>query len=491
MKELVFQCTFLSDIVLNARTATEGNSECLDFVPGSNFLGIVAKDYNHLDDEGLAYLLFHSGKVRFGDAHPWVDGQRALRMPLAWFTEKGKTPTDGVWVHHAIPPETRDEHRIKGIQLKQVRSGYFLPNDGTMIAPEKVFAIKAAYDRETRRTSDGQLYGYDALRRNSKWQFSVYVPDNDAPRIREVIEKGLVGEHNLGRSRSAQYGRVLIEAVGEAPRTTSPQPPPRSEVVLYAESRWAFFDEYGQPNASPDVADLGLPADAKILWDKSQIRTVAYSPWNAKRRCRDATRICLEKGSVIVMELGEGTWEADVEKGVGHYKAEGLGAVHVNPAFLRADTDGKSTISLHKGRPEESNFPPTLQAEQEDDNAPVVLRWLQRQAENEKKKNKILTAVNAFVTKNGSKLSHISPSQWGQVREAAVKADTMDLLTNKLFGSDGLLMHGVSETEWKKRGAREILRKELEDQASLGVIYAVRLASAMQKAKDASSGKEN
>ena len=54
MKEIFFKCTLVSDIVLNSKLATEGNMTTLDFIPGSNFLGIVAgKIYNSLQNSHM------------------------------------------------------------------------------------------------------------------------------------------------------------------------------------------------------------------------------------------------------------------------------------------------------------------------------------------------------------------------------------------------------------------------------------------------------
>ena len=66
MNRLVFQVEFLSDIVLQATSNTQGNIEQLDFIAGSNFLGIVAQNYDKFED---SFKIFHSGEVKFGDGH--------------------------------------------------------------------------------------------------------------------------------------------------------------------------------------------------------------------------------------------------------------------------------------------------------------------------------------------------------------------------------------------------------------------------------------
>ncbi|HAQ36975.1 MAG TPA: hypothetical protein DCQ58_00570, partial [Saprospirales bacterium] len=61
-----YKCTLKTDVVLNASLATEGNMETLDYIPGSNFLGIVANQiYQNYMDQAVEVL--HNGHVSFGD----------------------------------------------------------------------------------------------------------------------------------------------------------------------------------------------------------------------------------------------------------------------------------------------------------------------------------------------------------------------------------------------------------------------------------------
>ena len=85
MKTLYFQCTLLTDVILNQKSASEGAQSTLDFIPGSNFLGIVASSlYNKPSKEN--FDIFHSGRVRFGDAHLADCGNnRSLHIPAVYF----------------------------------------------------------------------------------------------------------------------------------------------------------------------------------------------------------------------------------------------------------------------------------------------------------------------------------------------------------------------------------------------------------------------
>ena len=67
MDKLTFECELLSQVVLISVSATEGYHKSLDYIPGSKFLGIVARKlYNTEERNGQQLLdLFHNGTVRY------------------------------------------------------------------------------------------------------------------------------------------------------------------------------------------------------------------------------------------------------------------------------------------------------------------------------------------------------------------------------------------------------------------------------------------
>jgi len=92
VKRLKFKCTLLTDVILNVKSATEGSNKTLDFIPGNNFLGMVAsKLYTEDIPVEQALDLFHNGTVRYGDAHVGVCGRRTLKVPaVVYYPKMGK-----------------------------------------------------------------------------------------------------------------------------------------------------------------------------------------------------------------------------------------------------------------------------------------------------------------------------------------------------------------------------------------------------------------
>lgn len=286
MKTLTYQCTLLTDIVLNAKSATEGANQTLDFIPGNNFLGITAsKLYAELDAH-TAWLIFHSGKVRFGDAHLLVNNCRCVKAPAAMYYPKLGSAAEECYVYHSLSQPWSSDLREK--QLKQLRNGFYAftsKGDAIEARAEKVFMVKSAYDRERRCSKDNCMYGYEALCAGSEMAFTVEIDDDVEDKVYSMIEQALIGNKHLGRSRTAQYGLVSIKPCAFEEAGTCDKPVGEL-VTIYADGRLIFYNEDGFPTYQPTAQQLHLPEGSEIRWDLSQIRTFCYAPWNYKLSVR-------------------------------------------------------------------------------------------------------------------------------------------------------------------------------------------------------------
>lgn len=308
MRELVFQVEFKSDIVLPSTSNSEGKVGNLDFIAGSAFLGMVASKYSEFDD---SFDIFHSGKVRFGDAHILIDEQESYKMPLSIFRDKN----DESRIANQI---TSDINKLK--QAKQVRNGY-MTKSGVLRHLEYNYSQKSAYDRKHRRSKDSQMYGYSALKAGSKWQFVVRVDRSIDQKSIDLIINTLKQSKRLGKSRSAEYGRVEIIYLADKARDAISIESKTKEIVLYCNSRLALIDEQG--NASYDSLYICSGLDSSnIVFEKTQIRTASYAPYNRARETNDSERLCIEKGSVIVLKDLNASQLDEIKNGVGMYLSE-------------------------------------------------------------------------------------------------------------------------------------------------------------------------
>ena len=293
-----YKVTLLADVVMSSLSSTEV-SESLDYLSGSAFMGIAAnylfktksKDYDVFDD-------IFSGKIRFLDAHPMINGKRSYKIPFC--LHKPKVTKEGGSEKYYFQAKVEGED-----QLKQIRQGFFVA-DGTTwtkVEPEHQYTMKSSYDSKTRRADDGALFGYDALVKGSEW---VFVMEFD--KEKEAVANELNGlfvsrNHRIGKSRTSQYGNVKIERIDDLPET--PKSDAKNEYLVYADSRLCFFDENGQPTFKPTAEQLGFK-DGEILWNKSFVRKYVFTPRNAIRNAYDGDIACIDKGSVIVVDSSTG-----------------------------------------------------------------------------------------------------------------------------------------------------------------------------------------
>ena len=468
MKTLKFKCKLLSDVILNQKAASEGANNTLDFIPGSNFLGIVAAKYADFGDAAME--VFHSGKVRFGDAHPVCKGHdvmRTLRVPASMYYPKPEKASEVCYIHHEY---SRDKDKDGGNpqQLKQCRQGFyaFEKDAGHEAETSKNFALKSAYDSENRRSMNSQMFGYEALDKGAEFYFEVEV---DSDHLTDKIRAALLGKHNIGRSRTAQYGLVELEECNFE-ETRSRDIKADGYVTVYADGRLIFIDDNGEPTFRPTAKELGLDS-GEIDWNRSQVRTFQYAPWNGKRKTRDADRCGIEKGSVFVVKDCK---NQDFEsKYVGVYRNEGFGRVIYNPEFLdTADnaSNGQAKFKLKDGEKEATGIKkPTLIPADKVNKSPL-LNYINRAIRDKGEDEYIREKVNKLVDDNAGRFSgERFASQWGTIRTIAMQHKKSKDIKDKLFAQSndktkcGYLTHGVAKEQWDKRDRRTLLQKFVED----------------------------
>lgn len=447
MTEIFFKCTLLSDIVLNSNLATEGNMTTLDYIPGSNFLGIVAGElYRHISYDD-AFGIFHTGEVSFGDAFISDDNQLSYQLPFGLMMEKGKENIgkDDVYLHHLL---NKDNNPIE-LQLKQKRNGFINSNGIVQEKIQKTFALKSAQDAEERRSKEGAMFGFESLKARQIFVFSVkFMTD----KYIENVTGALSGIKRIGKSKTAQFGQVKIERITENIGRVGIGSN-EGYTLVYAQSNLCFLDENSQPTFQPRAVQLGTMI-GNINWSKSQIRTYSYSPWNGQRNTINTERHCIAMGSVFYVDA----MHAGKEGIVGEYQAEGLGRVIYNPAFLEGDLlTPKSSFFKKKDKIVESVLSDAVI-----ESKTALGKYLMKRQLSKKEELELSKAIQKAIDDSSGELKNVSPSQWGGIRSYASNETAMNSLREVLFDEKtGFLTHGVAdERYWGK--SRGKLRKEFE-----------------------------
>lgn len=483
MKEIFYKVTLLSDVVLNSSLATEGNMSSLDYIPGSNFLGITAsKLYKNIStDESLD--IFHSGKVRFGDATIANEDNVSYAMPAMYYMDKLKKEIgkDNVFLDYLIdrdnPPKDDSGNKY---QLKQVRSGYVFSDGKVVKEINKSFAIKSAQDRTKGTSEKSAMFGFESLNKGLEFIFSIQFDDETLiDKVNEVIE----GNHRLGKSKSAEFGQIKIKKLQSDTKVIVCFEN-KDYVLVYAQSNLCFVDEFGMPTYQPNAENLGLNKDAKVIWSKSQIRTFTYSPWNSTRNTTNTQRFCIARGSVFYVKNAKMN---ETEKYLGLHNAEGLGKVIYNPEFLLEDKKAKCKLKFEvisneiEGKKTDGIIPTT-----------VLAKYLKNKFDSKNGEIEISKAVQKLVYSDIDNakydikgLKKITSSQWGGIRAYATKTKDFDELEKQLFDKEiGYLTHGVAdEKHWgKNKGAkRKAFENICDENKKHGTQFVAKFAAEMAK----------
>ena len=240
-------CTLLSDVIVKESSATESVVRTLDYLPGSQFRGIVAQSYKKFDEP---FEIFHSGSVRFSDATPELDGVRTIPIPASWWYKKN---SGGKIIlrngHSAINKETvrntaiNDPSDSISVQYKAYKSGFINTATLEITSTYSSLHLKSARDSKDDRSAEGQLFAYEALLPGTKYIFSI---DTENISLLDKIEKELIGIRHIGRSRTAEFGEVDIKRYNDFIKQDQHELVDfegEKYIILYAESDLCIIDK--------------------------------------------------------------------------------------------------------------------------------------------------------------------------------------------------------------------------------------------------------
>lgn len=455
MRSLFFTARLVSDAVISERSATAGGHTSLDYLPGATLLGAAAARL-YKDNPAVAYSLFHSGAVRFGNAYPLThDNRPTLPVPLCWHLPKGKETEDLTQACNLIhvPDEQFEAWDNRGEQQKQLRGGYVSP-DGKKLSPERNYRIKTAVNRDRQgMADDAQLFGYQSLAAGTCWYFRVDFDDGIDPQLVGQVGDALCGAIRVGRSRSAEYGLLAISSSEKEPLQFAPTAGER--LLLYCLSDLALTDrQTGAPILVPEPGVLQLDS-ATFNPARSYLRTRSYAPFNSTRKRFDLERQVIAKGSVLVYDRPGGFGAGELQQlqqrlacGIGSYRQDGLGQLLVNPPFLaEVSFAGFAAPALAP--------PPAAEPQR----LPPLAGWLGAKAAQRSEEAAVVKQVDDWIRELAGDRCPKN-SQWGQLRTIAVQGKDLDEIKSRLTK---LCDAGVSQKQWARQVKGRTLQGSYRD----------------------------
>lgn len=433
MKELIFNIEFLSDIVLQASSNTEGSIEPLEFIPGSNFLGMVAKRYKDFSD---SFNIFHSGLVRFMDANLLINNKLYYKTPYSYFRKKLLEENKEAYVynHHLI-------NKNLG-QLKQLRKGFIdadTSNGLNLYEIKYNYSQKSSHDKKRRRSKTGNMFGYKAMPKGLKWQFKVKVDNSIKDDDIKLIIDTLENSTRLGKSKSSEYGKVKITKAKESAKNIE-STESDNLTYIYANSRLALIDETATPSLDPIYLIDGLTKE-NIVYEAMQVKTSNYRQYNNSMKTHTFERVVINKGSVFVLKNLTTEQKDKLKEGVGIFLSEGFGDILINPKFLL-----ESEIKVFK----QSKLPQKNITKIETNFDNNTLNYLKLKHNNKLSKLDLVDEVYKFIRDNKVLYKNISNSQWGTIRSICLSQ-----MGNKIVEIEKYISSG--KAKWSEEQKNRLL----------------------------------
>ncbi len=452
------------DVVLPRQAASAGAPDSLDYLPGSTLLGAAAAKLYAQLPEAQAWQLFHAGDVRFGNGLPVGRTGPAWPVPRCLYRRKEgawKTPGPDAGQRLLVGEAPAVFNRMHApnlpgtptAQAKQLRHGY-LTGALELVVPPRTLTLRTAVDPDLGRAQEGQLFAYQALAAGTRLRAELLIANSVPEQLTKRLLEALSGTLYVGRSRSAEHGRIRVQAAQTHPEARNDAP--GTELTLWAISDIALQDALGMPLLAPQPEDLGLGAGS-LQTSHSFIATRAYAPYNAARRLRDLERQLIAAGSVLKLQLQAPADPAALRalrQGIGLYTEAGLGRFLINPPIL--------AHAIPQAQPAEPlpALPPMQEAPRPQ--APPLIGWMSRQRDRRGDDEGAERQAAAWFADYVKALSRIanhlglgagestgpSAAQWGNVIRAAETAGGAENIRRQLF----LDKHAVCRASAKNWG---------------------------------------
>jgi CRISPR-associated protein Csx10 len=309
----------------------ENSSQSLPFIPGSALRGALVSQYasksTGLRADPLAEQLFFSGKVRFLNAYPLdQSGNRMLPIPASWRVQKGDDLKKAEVADLALTSD-QDKNKVIGQPYRGTNTGQGV----YVFEPDEELAIHiASQGRGTVKAGESTVFQYQSLARGQSFVALIVADDkNDLDKVEEYLKPNTW--LYLGRSRSAGYGKVLIENVKrEDKQETESADMPVTTITLLSDT--ILRDEHGQPTHDLD-GYLIRHLNKAIKHESAFIHSTETGGFNRKWKLPLPQMPALGMGSVFVYPREQFTTSEIndlVQTGIGERRVDGFGRIAVN-----------------------------------------------------------------------------------------------------------------------------------------------------------------
>ncbi|NGZ74058.1 RAMP superfamily CRISPR-associated protein [Saccharibacillus alkalitolerans] len=319
-------------------------------IPGSVLLGALAGTF--IRQKGLGAQahtdpdfarIFLRGGVKFGYALPVSRDQVFAPCPANWQRVKNEDQVYDVPGAGELEDQEGGQLELRSLSYyvylqsnmlykyeleKEVRMHHSRPQDRNYAHPKG----------PDRGVNEGQFFQYTSLSEGQLFEGTLRGSSDD---LNQLL--GCLGAENnqlrLGRSRTAEYGKVRFERMESASPVLYESPASvqsARQITICLYTPMVLVDRNGRAEANPDllIEQLSEALGSQVQLGESRLKFGVLAGYNAQWRMPKPQTPVLEAGTTIVLQLEKGTFSAEQITMIestrwGSRTGEGCGALRV------------------------------------------------------------------------------------------------------------------------------------------------------------------
>lgn len=327
MYKLDYTLTTLSSVIIAKNSGDPNMVATEDYISGSSILGALANLYiknQKLDENAHAnetfYKWFLSGDLKFCNAYIYCEDSDEPYLPTPLSIHRHKKSDDPNACFDLMFVDKKDGTTYIG--------GYCNINGTSINTCDVKRSINFHHERDYTKgsTKEGIIFNYESIDEGQTFKGVIIARDKELLDL--LIQTfGTPLELNIGKSRTAQYGRVRFDFDKPAILTHFKNDyDTDDEITLTFISPVILLNEYGFSSADIDSIKKALGEGVEI--SKAFIRTEQYEGFSSIWGLKKPSEICITAGSCLLIKANSEAIErlkALELSGIGQRTNEGFG----------------------------------------------------------------------------------------------------------------------------------------------------------------------
>ncbi len=341
MKSLKYRITTLSPLLITNNTGDPNMVSTREYISGTVILGAFAglyiRNINNLNTTNAHEnpdfdKWFLTGSLKFTNAYVVsYDDKNNIKknLPLPNSIQYDKDNENDIY---DLFFSNEDEIANKTTKI----IGGFSRIDGDYLYSQKVKkSLNFHHERnpDTGTTKEGMIFNYESIDSGQTFEGSIIGDEKDLSEVLKSFEKNF--ELNIGRSRSAQYGKIRFEFITDEPEDISVETASGeisltllSDTIIYNDQGFSTTDKKDFKEALREK--LGNSVEIKKAFVKTGEIENFVSVW----KLRKPSETCFSMGSCFLISGIDATNATQLKElqinGIGVRTKEGFGRVSIN-----------------------------------------------------------------------------------------------------------------------------------------------------------------